>query len=295
MRAPRWMVSLHGGHSQEYCDHAYSPLQEILEAAVRAGYHTFGVTEHAPRVEARFLYRNEIALGWGVDTLVTLFDRYARRLPALVEDFADRIELLRGFEIEVVPAASYVSLMREHRARYGFEYIVGSVHYVEEISIDGELEDFERAREACGGLEPLAVRYYQTVAQMVQALQPEVVAHLDLIRLYGHRFGSLQTAAIRRAVEEALEAVRETGGILEINTAGYRKGLGEPYPAAWVVQLANRMGIGFCFGDDSHHVEHVGFGIHRAREYLLANGVRTVTVLTRDPSGLERVTVPLDE
>lgn len=295
MRAPRWMVSLHGGHSQEYCDHAYSPLQEILEAAVRAGYQTFGVTEHVPRVEARFLYRNEIALGWGVDTLVTLFDRYSRRLPALVEDFADRIELLRGFEIEVVPAASYVSLMREYRARYGFEYIVGSVHYVDEISIDGEPEDFERAMEACGGLEPLAVRYYQIVAQMVQALQPEVVAHLDLIRLHGHRFGSLQTPAIRRAVEEALEAVRETGGILEINTAGYRKGLGEPYPAAWVVQLANRMGIGFCFGDDSHHVEHVGYGIERAREYLLANDVRTVAVLTREGEEVVRQTVSLDE
>ncbi|MGQ9879251.1 MAG: histidinol-phosphatase [Armatimonadota bacterium] len=295
MTAPRWKVSLHGGHSREYCDHAYSSLQEMLESAVKAGYRTFGVTEHAPRVEPRFLYRNEIALGWDVNTLVMQFDHYARRLPLLAESFADRIELLRGFEIEVVPASSYVSLMWEYRARYGFEYIVGSVHYVDEISIDGELEDFQRAMAAFGGSEPLAVRYYQTVAQMVQSLQPEVVAHLDLIRLHGHRFGSVETPAIRRAAAEALEAVREAGGILEVNTAGYRKGLGEPYPASWLVQMANRMGIPFCFGDDSHHVEHVGYGIERAREYLLANGVRTVTVLTREGKEVVRQTVPLDE
>lgn len=291
---PPWMVSLHGGHSSEFCDHAQSPLREVLESAVRAGYHTFGVTEHAPRVEARFLYPNEVALGWDVPKIVADFERYAQTLPILVEQFADRLVVLRGFEIEVVPAASYVQLMQEYRRRYQFEYIVGSVHYVDEISIDGSVEDFQRAMEACGGLEPLVIRYYRTVTQMVEALRPEVVAHLDLIKLHGNRFGSLDTPAIRRAAQEALEAVRDTSGILEVNTAGYRKGLGEPYPASWLVQTAHRMGIGFCFGDDSHCVEQVGFGIDMAREHLLRNGVSSVTVLTREDGGITRKVVPLE-
>lgn len=291
---PPWMVSLHGGHSSEFCDHAQSPLREVLESAVRAGYHTFGVTEHAPRVEARFLYPNEVALGWDVPKIVADFERYAQTLPILVEQFADRLVVLRGFEIEVVPAASYVQLMQEYRRRYQFEYIVGSVHYVDEISIDGSVEDFQRAMEACGGLEPLVIRYYRTVTQMVEALRPEVVAHLDLIKLHGNRFGSLDTPAIRRAAQEALEAVRDTSGILEVNTAGYRKGLGEPYPASWLVQTAHCMGIGFCFGDDSHCVEQVGFGIDMAREHLLRNGVSSVTVLTREDGGITRKVVPLE-
>lgn len=292
--APEWMVSLHGGHSSEFCDHAQSPLREVLEAAVRAGYHTFGVTEHAPRVEARFLYPNEVALGWDVPKIVADFERYAQTLPILAEEFADRLVVLKGFETEVVPAASYVQLMRDYRRRYQFEYIVGSVHYVDEISIDGSVDDFQRAMDACGGLEPLAIRYYRTVAQMVESLRPEVIAHLDLIKLHGHRFGSLNTPAIRREVEEALEAVRQAGGILEVNTAGYRKGLGEPYPASWLVQTAHRMGIGFCFGDDSHCVEQVGFGIDLAREHLLRNGVFSVMVLTREDGGITRKVVPLE-
>lgn len=294
VNAREWMVSLHGGHSSEFCDHAQSPLRAMLEAAARVGYHTFGVTEHAPRVEARFLYPNEVALGWDVPKIVADFERYAQTLPILVEQFADRLVVLRGFEIEVVPAASYVQLMQEYRRRYQFEYIVGSVHYVDEISIDGSVEDFQRAMEACGGLEPLVIRYYRTVTQMVEALRPEVVAHLDLIKLHGHRFGSLDAPAIRRAAQEALEAVRETGGILEVNTAGYRKGLGEPYPASWLVQTAHCMGIGFCFGDDSHCVEQVGFGLDMAREHLLRNGVSSVTVLTREDGGITRKVVPLE-
>ena len=292
--AARWRVSLHGGHSREFCDHAYSSLREMLEAAVAAGYHTFGVTEHAPRVEERFLYPNEVALGWDVPKLLADFERYAKTLPALVEEFADRLVVLRGFEIEVVPAASYVSLMQDYRRRYAFEYIVGSVHYVNEISIDGSVEDFQQAIEACGGVEPLAVWYYQTVAEMVTALQPEVVAHLDLIKLHGRHFGLKETDAVRQAAEEALEAVRSTGGIVEVNTAGYRKGLGEPYPAPWLVQLAQQMGIGFCLGDDSHCVEQVGFGIEQARAYLLEQGVRTLTVITREGHSLSRHEVSLE-
>jgi histidinol-phosphatase (PHP family) len=292
--APRWKVSLHGGHSREYCDHASSTLREMLEAAVEAGYHTFGVTEHAPRVEARFLYPNEIALGWDVPKLLADFERYAQTLPTLAEEFADRLIVLRGFEIEVVPADSYVSLMQDYRRRYAFEYIVGSVHYVREISIDGSAEDFQTAIDTCGGIEPLAVSYYQTVAEMVTALRPEVVAHLDLIKLHGRHFGLQETDTVRRAAEEALEAVRATRGIVEVNTAGYRKGLGEPYPAPWLVQLAQRMGVGFCLGDDSHRVEQVGFGIEQAREYLLQQGVRALTVLTREGNNLCRQEVPLD-
>ncbi|MDW8320687.1 MAG: histidinol-phosphatase [Armatimonadota bacterium] len=288
------MFSLHGGHSSEFCDHAQSSLQEMLQAAVRAGYHTFGVTEHAPRVEARFLYPNEVARGWDVPRIIHDFERYAQTLPALVEEFADRLIVLRGFEIEVVPVASYVQLMQGYRQRYRFEYIVGSVHYVDEISIDGSAEDFARAMEACGGLESLVARYYHTLAQMVDALRPEVVAHFDLIKLHGRRFGALNTPAVRRAAEEALEAVRQTGGILEVNTAGYRKGLGEPYPASWLVQMAHQMGIGFCFGDDSHRVEQVGFGIEMAREHLLRNGVTSVTVLARESGEILRKVVPLE-
>ncbi len=284
--APPWKVSLHGGHSSEFCDHASSPLREMLEAAVRAGYHTFGVTEHAPRVEERFLYPQEVAMGWDVPRLLANFERYAQTLPALAEEYADRLTVLRGFEVEVVPADSYVPLMQSYRQRYQMEYCVGSVHYVDEVSIDGSLEEFQQAMEACGGLEALAIRYYHAVAEMVEALRPEVVAHLDLVKLHGHRFGALDTPAIRHAAKEALEVIRETGSILEVNTAGYRKGLGEPYPAPWLVQTAAQMGVGFCFGDDSHHVQQVGFGIEQAREYLLGLGVRAVTVLVREKSGL---------
>lgn len=286
-----WKVSLHGGHSGEFCDHAEGTLREMLDAAVRFGYHTFGVSEHVPRVEERFLYPEEIALGWTVAKIAGDFERYQKTLNALAREYEGRLTVLRGFECEVVPADRYVALMNACRARRlpdgtpAFDYCVGSVHYVDELQIDGHPGSFAAAANALGGPEALAVRYYQTVAEMVAALRPDVVGHFDLIKknvaAAGLNIAEIGGERVRRAAREALDVVRETGAILDLNTAGWRKGLGEPYPAPWLVRAAHAMDIGFCFGDDGHRPSDVGAGMERAARYLLENGVQSVSVLTR--------------
>ena len=289
-----WKASLHGGHSGDYCEHAQGTLTQILDSAVAAGYQTFGVSEHAPRLEERFLYPGEVEKGWSVDRLKEDFEHYAAALPPLVEEYRGRLSVLRGFEAEVVPTASYAEVMRAYRSRFDFDYMVGSVHYVDEIAIDGELDEFERALEGLSGLERLAVRYYDTVSEMVESLRPEVVGHLDLIKLHGRRFGPLDSSAVREAADSTLEVIRRHDCILDLNTAGYRKGLGVPYPAPWLVKRAHLLGIGFCFGDDSHSPADVGAGLEPARSYLLQNGVDHITTLTAEGRSLGRKKIPLE-
>lgn len=296
MKVPQtvpWKVSLHGGHSGEFCKHARGTLREILEAAVAYGFHTFGVAEHAPRAESRFLYPEEIELGYDVARIDADFDAYAREAEALAREFEGRLRVLRGFELEVVPQDGYAELMLALRRRYAFDYVVGSVHHVDDISIDGPKAEFEGLVRRFGSLERLAVRYYQLVAEMVLAVRPEVVGHLDLIRKNAPLDESLDTPPIRRAAETALEAVAECNAILDLNTAGYRKGLGTPYPAPWLVRAASEMGLAFCFGDDSHSPSEVGAGIDEARRYLLDNGVNTVAYWVRQDAGLRRETASL--
>ncbi len=171
--------------------------------------------------------------------------------------------------------------------------MVGSVHYVDEIQLDGTLEEFEQLLAAAGSLEALAIRYYETVAQMVERLRPEVVGHLDLIRRHAPHDADLETEAIQRAADRALEAVKASNAILDLNTAGWRKNLGNPYPAPWLVTRAHRMGVGFCFGDDSHSPLQVGNGIDRAREYLLDLGVDSIQALSRIDGKVQAVETPL--
>ncbi len=295
-----WKVSLHGGHSGEFCDHAEGTLREILDAAVAFGYHTFGISEHAPRLGAQYLYDRELELGWDVAKIETDFARYRSLLPDLTAEYADRLIILRGFEAEVVPE-DYARIMRGYReavlpnGRPVFDYMVGSVHFIHGHSVDGPLRLFERAVASCGGLEPLAVEYYRQVAAMIEALRPDVVGHFDLIKLNAMRYGAqagydaalLQSPAVCAAALTALEAVRDHNCILDLNTAGWRKGLAEPYPGSAFVTLAHSMGIGFCFGDDSHRITEVGAGITQARQYLLDLGVPTITILTRNGNDID--------
>lgn len=280
-RSTEWKVSLHGGHSGSYCDHASGTLREVLEAAVAAGYATFGVSEHAPRAGERFLYEEERKIGWDIARLEKNFEGYAKDLEALAPEFDGRLEVLRGFEIEVVPDDRYADLMLEYRRKFGFEYMVGSVHHVHETLIDGPVESFEHATDICGGLEALGVAYYRSVARMVEALRPEVVGHLDLIRKNAPDRDAVETPRIRDEALKTLDTIKTCNGILDLNTAGYRKGLGSPYPAAWLVRAASEMEIDFCFGDDSHGPADVGAGIEDARNYLLENGVTEITALAR--------------
>jgi histidinol-phosphatase (PHP family) len=288
-----WKVSLHGGHSGDYCDHAVGGLSEVLDAAIEAGFGTYGVSEHAPRLGDQYLYEAERSMGWTVEKIESDFARYCDDIQTLADEYAGRLTVLRGFEAEVVPSDRYIDIMLGYRDRYPFDYMVGSVHYFDPHSLDSDREQFEAAMEVCGGLEGLAVRYYELVTEMVRALKPEVVGHLDLVRKVGHHYGPLDTPTIREAAEATLHVVKEHNAILDLNTAGWRKGLDSPYPAPWLVQRADALGVPFCFGDDSHGPKDVGAGVENAREYLIENGVTTVTVLNRVNGEVVRRVVPL--
>ena len=289
------MASLHGGHCGEFCEHARGTLQEVLEAAVEAGFQIYGLSEHAPRYEQGHIYESERAKGYTLERLQREFEEYAEESLRMQGLFEDRLSVLRGFEAEVVPSDRYAELMQGLRSRHAFDYMVGSVHHVADISIDESPHHYGAAVEACGGLEPFAVRYYETVRRMIEELRPEVVGHFDLLKLHAPAAADLATPRIRLAAEEALAAAQAVGCILDLNTAGWRKGLAEPYPGPWIVRAATAAGIPFCFGDDSHEPSQVGFGIDQARQYLLSNGVPTVTVLESSGRVLSRraVRVPL--
>jgi len=289
-----WRSSLHGGHSVAYCDHAEDTLEDLIEAAVAAGLQTFACTEHAPRAGAQYLYDEERRRGWTVDTLYEMMAAYAAQLDTLRTQYADRITLLKGFEAEVVPPGRYAEIMGALRDAHDFEWIVGSVHYVNEIIIDFSPAMYAEAAQAAGGVEALAVAYYEQVAQMASALQPNVIGHLDLVAKHAPAEAAVSTPAVREAAACALDAIAAQDSIVEVNTAGYRKGLGRPYPAPWLVEAAAVRAIPLALSDDSHRVADVGAHYEEAAAYLRGLGIAHVIQMVREVDGsLARRRVPL--
>jgi histidinol-phosphatase (PHP family) len=288
-----WRISLHGGHSSAYCDHADDPLDTLVSAAVEAGFHTYGITEHAPRFRNEDLYAEELELGWTVETLLSQFEAYAAELDRLVQTHAHHLHLLKGFEAEVIPAESYKEKMLHLKNTLNFDYMVGSVHYVHEISIDYTQAHFEDALDRCGGLEKLAQAYYEHVQIMVEDLKPDIVGHFDLIRKLAGPAAELESPDVLRAAENALETIRETGCIVDVNTSPLRKGAPYPYPSPVFMKMIRHKNIPLSFGDDSHAAAHVGAGLPEARKYLLDHGIRLITNLVRVGGRIEKECIPL--
>jgi histidinol-phosphatase (PHP family) len=284
--------SYHGGHSGEFCGHAKGQLSSVVEAACARGFTTYGLSEHAPRFLREHLYPEEAALTPA--DLGKTFERYVERAVALRDEYADRLELLVGFETEALPLQSWPQKMREIRASAPFDYIVGSVHSVGETWIDLNVETSERAALACGGWEALRAAYFDQLADLVQALQPEIVGHVDLIR----RFEGYDFAFSARAMQHAervLEAARSAGSALEVNAAPARRGFGPVYPGPQVLSRACAMGVAATLGDDSHGPDTVGIGLDACLRALVDAGYRDVHYLTRQEGRVLLQSAPIEQ
>ncbi len=271
-----WKVSLHGGHSGQFCKHAKGTLEETVLAAIEAGMKIYGLSEHAPRYFDRDVYDDEKAKGIGVSELADDFSAFCAESRRLQKKYADQIEILCGFETEFIDSETNSNILNLIDSE-DFDYVIGSVHHVREIAVDETQEKFDALVKLCGSKEAVTLEYYKQVAQMVQQYKPDVVGHIDLTSKFG---SSLRSAAVHRQMDETLQVIAEAGSILDLNVYPLRKGKKDPYPAPWIVVMAHARGIPFCFGDDSHSPNTVGEGLEVGRNYLLRLGIQDVAVPT---------------
>lgn len=280
MVSPVAWFSYHGGHSGQYCRHAKGTLQPVVERAIEAGFTHYGLSEHCPRYRAQDLYGDESDLS--PTDLFSMFRAYADEAFALRERYADRIQVIVGFETERLPPESWSQRMAELRALAPFEYIVGSVHDVDGVYVDFKPEVTEQLSDMLGGRDALQARYFDAVTDMVATLRPEVVGHIDLVRKFEGASANISRHAWPH-LEASLEAVRAAGSVLDVNCGAARRGLSPVYPLPEILQLACRMGIGVTLGDDGHGAHDVGVGLNLSMAALHAAGYRELRYLAREP------------
>jgi histidinol-phosphatase (PHP family) len=284
--------SYHGGHSGEFSRHAAGCLEDVVRSAVEAGFSIYGLSEHAPRYRVEDLFPDEADLR--VEDLARMFESYVVRALELRERYADRIELLVGFESEVLPEPGWAEQMRELRRRHPeFDYLVGSVHHVGGIGIDMTPELTAKVAEDVGGRDALERLYFELVGEMVERLRPEIVGHFDLIRKFDG-FGASFGPGTWKCIESALEVIRAVGSVLDVNAAPARRGMGPVYPLPPVLELACEMGIPVTLGDDSHGPAEVGVGLDACLEAIRGAGYRRVHYLTGERGEVRLESAPLD-
>lgn len=272
--SPPNLVSIHGGHSGEFCCHATDSLEAVIVAYAEQGFHWAGITEHIPPINDRFLYPEEIKAGHNARTLYCQFESYIASCRRLQRKHAGAIQIYVGFETEHFSGS--IPYLRKLIHRYKPDYIVGSVHHIEDIGFDYSAEAYAQAITAVGDIETLYCRYFDAQYQLISEINPPVIGHFDLIRIYDPDYIShLKLPAIQKKVRRNLELIRSLGSILDVNARAIVKGGSEPYPTRSILEQAVELGIPLVPGDDSHGVDTVGVKVDQVIEHIINAGANT--------------------
>lgn len=185
------------------------------------------------------------------------------------EQFAGRLKVLAGVELGMQPHLSkrYNALLK----RFPFDFALGSQHLVE--LHDPYYPDTFEGKD----VEDVYRKYFEETLTNVKLFDGfDSLGHLDYITRYGDsekpfpsydKFGDV--------IDEILRILIERGKALEVNTAGYRKALGQPNPSPEILRRYRELGGELVtIGADAHQAEIVGTYCREAMELLRSLGFK---------------------
>ena len=261
-------VSVHGGHSGSYCNHAVDPLEQVVQRYIDLGFEWVCLTEHMPTKNPALIAPEEQIAGFNPNTLHNRFAAYFQQARALQAQHKRQIEIFVGFETEAY--SGYAEEVQELISTYNPDMIVGSVHHIQDILYDASLEHYQQAASLSGGIEQMYCDYFDKQLELINRFEPAVVGHFDLIRIFDDAYQQRwQIADISDRAIRNLDRIKELDLILDFNVRALVKGAKEPYISSPWLQYAIDQDIKIALGDDSHGVSSVGGYMQEAVDILV--------------------------
>ena len=251
--------------------------ERYRETAAERGIEELGVAEHIHRfVQSLEIWTHPWYRHWARDDV----DEYC----AFVRQETD---LKLGIEADFLPGREdRVANMLDGR---DWDYVVGSVHFLREEAVDIHDDEarwagFSIWRES----DPERVwrRYFETLGEAARSGQFDILAHPDLVKLFGDR-APRPEGDLRRFYERALDGIADSDVAIEVSTAGLRKPVREIYPAAPFLELCLEAGRPVALSSDAHVPEQLGHEYDRAVDWLRGLGVSEIAVFERRRRRLE--------
>ena len=260
-----------------FCD-GKNTVAEMAEAALAAGIGSLGFTSHAP-----LPYDND----WTMkpENIVA----YLEAVKAAKTAYQGQMDVFTGMEIDYFIETGDISPQMK-AVRQKLDFCVGSIHVMGALpggghaDIDYTPEIFEQGlREIYGGSARKFVEtYYRCLGEMALQMKPDIVGHIDLIKKNnaGSRFFDEAADWYRRAALACLEAIRDSGCIVEVNTGGMaRYGARCLYPSDWLLEKIRDMGIPIVLNGDSHSAAAIDYAYTEVLGKLSAMGFKSLMLL----------------
>jgi histidinol-phosphatase (PHP family) len=247
--------------------------ERYRERAGELGIAELGVAEHVYRFSAALdIWEHPFWRRYAQDDL----DAYC----AFVREETD---LRLGIEMDFVPGREdRIATLLDAR---DFDYVVGSVHFLRDLSVDAEEYSIWGSGESP---ERIWRRYFDTLAEAARSGLYDIMAHPDLVKVWGSARPQPERDP-RHYYEPAVEAMLEAGVAMEMSTAGLRKPAGELYPAPALLEMAVDAGLPIALSSDAHVPDQLGYRYEQAVQVLRDAGVTELCVFERRQRRMEPI------
>ena len=258
-------------------------LERFVDTARARGLREIGFSEHPHRFrEYRAIY--PLTLPWVDAQNTEPLDSYLRlieqaRGAGLPVKLALEWDYIPGFEVALERAVG----------AHPWDYAIGSVHWLPPAARGGEWWGFDHP-ERISDWERVDVldvyrRYFRLIGQAARTGLFDIIGHADVIKVMGYR----PKADIADLYEAAASEFAAAGVCVEINTAGWRKPVGEIYPAPPFLRACRRAGVPALINSDAHVPEDVGRDFDRAASIAREAGYTEIATFAQR----SRTMVPL--
>jgi histidinol-phosphatase (PHP family) len=240
----------------ESLDHTVEAVERFVEAAAERGVDEIGFTEHVYYFEQT---RSLWSIPYQVERCRYDLDEY---VDGIVAAKSRGLPVKLGLEVDHQPGTA--DEMDRILEPYPWDYLIGSVHYVDGLAVDQEPGLVETV-----GPEEAWRRYFDWLVDAARRF--DVLAHPDLVKFIGPELDWDWTSLVA-----ALD-----GACLEVSSAGLHKPHGKLYPSLGLLAAGKARGMPITTASDAHVPQNVGRDLDRAIEHARAAGYETVTVFDR--------------
>lgn len=231
--------------------HTVDAAERFAETAAARGVDEIGFSEHVYYFGAT---RSLWTLPYQTERCVYDLEDYVE---AVLEAKRRGLPVKLGLEVDWWPP--HEDELAALLAPYPWDFLLGSVHWLGEESVD--------SRPGLSDARP----YYAAVAEAARSGHFDVLSHLDLVKIFGLRPEPAHYDGL-------VEAVVDSGCAVEVSTAGWRKPVGEVYPAPALLRAVRERGVPITLASDAHVPRLVGEDFDRAMALAREAGYETVTV-----------------
>ena len=195
------------------------------------------------------------------------------------------LRIRAGIELDNDPVHSTMGRVWIEKNWGKLDFVLGSVHFLERADQMFDTVPDGAAQFEGGNMDAMYADYFRRVRELVATGLVDALAHLDLIKIHGHR----PTRDIGALVKETLEFVGAHNLAIELSTAGWRKPVNELYPSDAIIRLAMAKGIPFTTASDAHSHVQLGENFGDLAHKMAKIGIREVCIFEKH----KRVAVPL--